>query len=41
MIVDALLYMLRGGITVADEAAGFSSLFDVQHYFCTWRDDGT
>ena len=41
MIVDALLYMLRGGLPWRMMPPGFPPATTVQHYFYLWRDDGT
>jgi transposase len=40
-IVDALLYMLRGGLPWRMMPPGFPPATTVQHYFYRWRDDGT
>lgn len=40
-IVDALLYMLRGGLPWRMMPPGFPPPTTVQHYFYAWRDDGT
>ena len=41
IIVDALLYMLRGGLPWRMMPPGFPPATTVQHYFYRWRDDGT
>lgn len=41
IIVDALLYMLRGGLPWRMMPLGFPPATTVQHYFYRWRDDGT
>jgi transposase len=39
-IVDALLFMLRGGLPWRMMPPGFPPATTVQHYFHRWRDDG-
>lgn len=41
VIVEALLYMLRGGLPWRMMPPGFPPYSTVQHYFYSWRDDGT
>ena len=41
IIVDALFYMLRGGLPWRMMPPGFPPATTVQHYFYRWRDDGT
>ncbi len=41
VIVDAMLYILRGGLPWRMMPPGFPPATTVQHYFYRWRDDGT
>jgi putative transposase len=41
IIVDALFYMLRGGLPWRMMPPGFPPATTVQHYFYAWRDNGT
>ena len=40
-IVEAMLYLLRGGLPWRMLPPGFPPSSTVQHYFYAWRDDGT
>jgi transposase len=40
-IVNALMYILRGGIVWRQLPKSFPPMTTVQHYFYRWRDDGT
>jgi len=39
-VVNAMLYMLTTGLSVATVAQGISAVFDVQRFFYRWRDAG-